>query len=330
MAGVRTSHVLVGLLCGVAANLIWGLAFLVPVLLPPSDSVEITLGRYLFYGVVSVGIAAFTGMAGLRGHNRRVWQTGMVFAFAGNLGYYFFLVQGVAHVGAPVTTVIIGTLPVTVALAGNWVRHESSFSRLLLPLGLIAVGLVLVNMTEVDWRTALGSRSVPAQVIGIGSALTALALWTWYGVANATFLKGHPEISSSAWSTLIGVNTLVLTLVALPVAGVAGGLRFGGVGALLSVLAGSLVLGVLVSWIGSLLWNRASGELPISVAGQLIVVETISGLTYVFVATARVPPPLEVAGVALLLSGVLLGIRRTRQAAPAPEQMATAVSDAAR
>src|SRR2546430_12022425 len=163
MAGVTMPRMLTGLVWGVAANLIWGLAFLVPRLLPAQDSVEITLGRYLFYGLLSAGIAGFTGASGLRGHSRRVWLTGLVFAFAGNLGYYFFLVQGVVHVGAPVTAVIIGTLPVTVALAGNWVRHESALSRLLLPLGLIAIGLLLVNVTEVDWRGAPGRRSRPAQ-----------------------------------------------------------------------------------------------------------------------------------------------------------------------
>ncbi len=321
----RGSTLAVGTLYGVSANLLWGLAFLVPVLLPASSSVAITVGRYLFYGVVSAGIVACTRGAGLRGLDRRVWATALVFAFAGNLGYYFFMVQGLVHAGAPATTVIIGTLPVTMALYGNWRRREFPFRRLLLPLGLIAAGLALVNLTEIDWRGVGGGRSLPAQALGITSALTALGLWTWFGVANAGFLKAHPEVSSGAWSTLVGVGTLVLVVVAAPALALTGGLTASAGGPTGGLVAGSLLLGVVVSWGGTLLWNRASGLLPVSVAGQLIVFETIFGLTYVFVARARVPPLTEVVGILVLITGVLIGIRRTRaQAERTPEAVSPA------
>lgn len=308
----RSPSLLVGVLSGVGANLIWGLAFLVPVLLPDSDAVALALGRYLVFGVVSVGILVVTRGAGLRGVGRQVWITATLFAFAGHLGYYFFLVQGITHAGAPITAVIIGTLPVTVAVTGNWVRREFPFSRLLLPLGFITVGLVLVNVTEVDWRSAFSGHSGVTWAIGVASALTALGLWTSYAVANAGFLRRHPEISSSTWSTLMGVCTLALSLVALPVAAVSGGVHVGGDGSILPLIIGSLVLGVLVSWVGTVLWNRSSGSVPISIAGQIVVVQVIAGLVYVFAWDGRMPPPWELAGIALLLGGVLLAIQRTR------------------
>jgi drug/metabolite transporter (DMT)-like permease len=62
---------------------------------------------------------------------------------------------------------------------------------------------------------------------------------------------------------------------------------------------------------GALLWNGASARLPTSLAGQLIVSETLSGLLYVFVADGRVPSAFEIAGILLVVSGVLVGIRRT-------------------
>ncbi|WP_431046888.1 DMT family transporter [Streptomyces sp. P1-3] len=320
---IQTPPLLIGVLCGISANLIWGLAFLIPVLFPASDAVALALGRYLFFGVVSVGIMIFTRGTGMRGLGRRVWFTAMAFAFAGHLGYYFFLVQGITHAGAPITTVIIGTLPVTVALTGNWVRKEFPFSRLLVPLGFITVGLVLVNLMEVDWGTALSGHDGTTWVIGIASALTALGLWTWYAVANANFLREHPEISSSAWSTLMGVCTLALSLVALPIAAVSGEVHTGRADSLLPMLIGSLVLGVLVSWVGTVLWNRSSGLVPISIAGQLAVVQVIAGLIYVFTWDGRMPPLLELAGIALLIGGVLLAIQRTRKTPPAPEAQLT-------
>lgn len=306
-----------GLLSGVGANLVWGLAFLLPVLLPDSDGVALALGRYLVFGLLSAALLAVTRGAGLRGLDREVWVTALVFAFAGHLGYYFFLVQGITHAGAPIATVIIGTLPVTVAVTGNLVRREFPFARLLLPLGLITVGLVLVNLVEVDRDEVFGGRSGLSWVVGVASALTALALWTAYAVANSTFLRRHPEISSSTWSTLMGAGTLVLSLLALPVAAVAGGVRVQG-DSVLPLVLGSLVLGVVVSWVGTVLWNRSSGTVPISIAGQLVVIQVIAGLLYVFSWEGRLPPLLELAGIAVLVAGVLLAIHRSRTRRPAP------------
>jgi drug/metabolite transporter (DMT)-like permease len=313
------SSLLVGVLCGIGANLFWGLAFLMPVLFPNSDAVALALGRYLVFGVLSVAIMIFRRGAGMRGLGRRVWLTAIVFAFAGHLGYYFFLVEGITHTGAPITTVILGTLPVTVALTGNWIRREFPFSRLLIPLGFITVGLVLVNLMEVDWRTAFSGHSGMNWVIGIVSALIALCLWTSYAVANAGFLRKHPEISSADWSTLMGMCTGALSLVALPIAAVFGGVHVEGTGTIFPLLIGSLVLGVLVSWVGTVLWNRSSGVVPISIAGQLVVVQAIAGLIYVFAWDGRVPPPLELVGIALIIGGVLLAIRRSRKTRPAVE-----------
>ncbi len=319
----QAPSLLIGVLCGVSANLIWGLAFLMPVLLPDADAVTLALGRYLVFGLVSLSIVIFTRGAGMRGLDRRIWFTGLAFAFAGHVGYYFFLVQGIRHTGAPITTVIIGTLPVTVAVTGNWVRKEFPFSRLLIPLGFITVGLVLVNLMEVDWDTALSGHDGTTWAIGLASALTALCLWTWYAVSNAAFLRRHPEIQPSTWSTLMGVCNLALSLLALPIAAMSGGVHIGGADSFVPLLIGSVVLGFLVSWVGTVLWNRSSGLVPISIAGQLVVIQVISGLIYVFTWDGRMPPPLELAGIALLIGGVLLALRRTRTTPPATEAKLT-------
>jgi drug/metabolite transporter (DMT)-like permease len=106
-------------------------------------------------------------------------------------------------------------------------------------------------------------------------------------------------------------------LVALPVATYSGAVHLGGADKILPLLLGALVLGVLVSWVGTLLWNRASGSVPISISGQLAVVQTIAGLAYGFAWFRRMPPPLELLGIALLIGGVLLAIQRTRKRPPA-------------
>ncbi|WP_444663701.1 DMT family transporter [Cellulomonas sp. CW35] len=311
-AGVR-----VGVACGVGANLVWGLAFLVPVVLPDAPTTALALGRYLAFGALSAVLLAATWRRALVGVGPQAWRTAMVFAVTGHLGYYALLVQGIRWAGAPIATVIIGLLPVSVAVTGNWLRREYPFSRLVAPLALIVCGLALVYAVELDWQSAVAGRSRGEWALGIAASLGALVLWTSYAVRNAQFVRANPQIASTTWSTLMGVGTFVLSLVALPVVAVTGGLRLDGPGEVGPVVAASLVLGVVVSWLGTVLWSRSSALTPISVAGQLAVVQVCAGLTYVFVWEGRVPPALELAGFALVVVGVLTVIDRARRA-PVP------------
>ncbi|MGW0517742.1 hypothetical protein [Crossiella sp. NPDC003009] len=67
---------------------------------------------------------------------------------------------------------------------------------------------------------AVGGRSLGEQLLGLGCAVLALAMWTWFGVANAQFLRAHPQISPADWSTLVGVATLGLSVLAGVVIGI--------------------------------------------------------------------------------------------------------------
>jgi drug/metabolite transporter (DMT)-like permease len=308
-----------GVVAGVATNLLWALALLVPVLLEEQSALALTLGRYAAYGILSVGIAFALPGDGVRRLRRREWGMALVFAAAGNVAYYFLFVLAIAHAGPAVAAGIIGALPVTVALYGNWRRREFPFGRLLSPIVLLVVGTILLNVAERGGAAGGSTYGTGERVAGIACALAALALWTWYAIANADFLKSRPTLRAGAWSTAIGIATLGLVLIALPtvlVSGAATGaletLRAGGSPMWWRFAAASVVLGVVVSWGGTLLWNRASERLPVALAGQLIVLETIAGMAYVFTAQHRMPSLLTVIGIIVLVLGVLLGIRRTR------------------
>ena len=308
-----------GVLAGVATNMLWALAIVMPVVLAEQSALALTLGRYTAYGLVSLAVIAVLRGDGVRSLRRREWGIALVFAAAGNVGYYFLFVLAVANAGAPLAAAIIGALPITVALYGNWRRREFPFGRLLWPIALLVTGLLLMNVAEWD---AGGVGAVPtagARIFGMLCALTALGLWTWYAIANAAFLKSHPLLRPGAWSTAIGVATLALVIGVLPFAllseagnAVLDSLTTGESSTIWRLIIGSLVLGVAVSWGGTLLWNIASERLPVALAGQLIVLETVAGMAYIFAIQRRVPSALALIGVALLVGGVLLGIRRTR------------------
>src|SRR6266851_1794854 len=113
------SRLTASLLAGTGAGLVWGLAFLVPALLPGWSAVAVTAGRYLAYGMLSLALFACQGRAAWR-LARQHWRAALAFAVTGNAGYYLLLVIGIQKIGAPVTDTIIGSIPVVVAVAGNW------------------------------------------------------------------------------------------------------------------------------------------------------------------------------------------------------------------
>ena len=68
MSGERGSMVL-GVLCGAAAGAFWGLVFLAPELARAFGPLELTIGRYLAYGLISAALIAprWRGLAGQLG-----------------------------------------------------------------------------------------------------------------------------------------------------------------------------------------------------------------------------------------------------------------------
>ena len=301
---------------GVGVNCAWGLSFLAPRLLPQIDPVLITAGRFVTYGLLSMAVLLGASRGGFRRFRPKDWLWALLFAFAGNVGYYLLVLMAVRLGGVTVPAVIIGTLPVTMAVYGGWSEGNLRVRRLALPLALILCGLVAMNL--VRFVGATSAAEYHTLWITIALSLVALASWTWYGVKNAEFVKAHPNIGETAWCSAVGTCTLMLSVALMPVlaafgvwsprAAVTGFADWRVVAAF--VLA-SLVLGVVISWLSTLLWNGVSRALPVSVSGQLVVFETLSSVLYVNLLDKSVPPVLEWIGLTSVVFGVLLGLRRT-------------------
>src|SRR5690242_7139860 len=114
----RSGGRLPGLAAGISGSLIWGSAFAVPVMLGGWNPVILTLGRYLVYGLLSV-ILLLLGGRDLRSVLREHWRAALFFAVAGNVGYYLLLVIAIKAAGAPLADMVIGAIPVVVAVTGN-------------------------------------------------------------------------------------------------------------------------------------------------------------------------------------------------------------------
>ncbi len=303
-----------GIIFALGACFVWGLIFIVPQFLEDFTSIEVAMGRYFFYGIASLAIFCREWLAGMCRYPRFVWIKAARLAVVASFGYYIWLVMALRYATPAVCALVLGISPIAIAFYGNWTQKECSYRSLMLPSFLILLGLVIINAPHLT-----ASESPYEFLLGIICSLMCLTSWSWYVVANSRFLKEHPEISGGEWSSMLGVTTLgwvgVFGLVfGLLPTGQIDMQKFMHLDAsLMTFLVGCAILGLVCSWVGAFLWNRASFYLPVSLAGQLTIFETIFGLVFVFMLEQRLPPPTELGGIMLLLGAVIYGIRQSGQ-----------------
>lgn len=300
-----------GILFALSACFIWGLIFIVPQFMTGFSPLEIALGRYAFYSLISLPIFLHKKMQGTCRYGLQIWIKALGLSLLPSFAYYIFVVLSLRYSTPAICAMILGISPITTAFYGNWKRKECTFKSLILPSVLVLIGLVIINVPSV-----LSTQSPSTYMLGLGCAFIALASWSWYVVTNAQFLKNNPEVKSSDWATVIGVATSFWVLL------------FGAVfiffasesfelqkytifsESLAHFLVGTWILGLFCSWVGGTFWNRASTQLPVSLAGQLTIFETIFGLIFVYAFNQHLPPLFECIGIVFLLAAIICGIQR--------------------
>lgn len=310
-----------GVSFALAAGLMWGLVFVGPLLLPEYPATLQSFGRYLAFGLIALPLGWFDRDK-LRQLTRADWLEALKLALVGNVVYYLFLASSIQRAGGPLPTMIIGTLPVVIAVTsklrraapGARVEAPLAWRRLLPSLLLIGAGIALVNHVELEQLKADPNADLARYALGALLAVGAVACWTWYPLRNADWLRAHADRPPSTWATAQGIATLPLALLGYlgwwawsALAGDGFPMPFGPrPGAFIALM---FAVGLLASWLGTLCWNEASQRLPTTLVGQLIVFETLSALAYAFMLRGRMPEPATLAGIALLVAGVLWALR---------------------
>ncbi len=299
------------------AGLMWGLVFVGPLLLPEYPAAMQSFGRYLAFGLIALPLA-WMDRRRLSQFTRSDWLAALELALVGNIVYYLFLASAIQRAGGPVPTMIIGTLPVVIALVSN--RRDAArdgrqpWRRLVPSLALIGAGIALVNHVEMARSEAAGDMDLPRHLLGAALALVAVACWTWYPLRNADWLRAHPDRSPRTWATAQGVATLPLAVL-----GYAAWWTWSHVthdpfpmplGPRPAFFVGLMAaIGLFSSWLGTLAWNEASQRLPTRIAGQLIVFETLAALSYALLLRGTAPPVALGIGVGLLVAGVVWALK---------------------
>jgi drug/metabolite transporter (DMT)-like permease len=318
-----------------AAGLLWGLVFVAPLLLPDYPALLLSAARYLAFGLIALPLA-WWDRAALAQLSRADWLEALKLSLVGNLLYYAFLAAAIQRAGGPLPTVIIGTLPVVIAIATNWRDRRRAAARAVatgaapgaatgadtpLPwrrlapsLLLLGAGIALVNHTELGRLRTSADADLARYALGGLLAVGAVACWTWYPIRNADWMRAHPGRSARAWATAQGLATLPAAALAFA--------AFWGWSALTQpawpmplgpaperFLGLMFAIGLFGSWLGTLCWNAASQRLPTTLAGQLIVFETLAALSYAWILRGQGPDVPALAGVALLVAGVVWALR---------------------
>lgn len=295
-----------GIVLALSACFIWGLIFVIPQYMGSFSPIEIAIGRYTFFGILSLCLLLKARLKGACNYSLSVWTKAFLLSFLS--GYYLWVVLGIRYASPEICALVLGISPVTIAFWGNWKEKEGNFKRLILPSILILIGLILINAPHIIMEES------SKYIWGLVFSFISLISWSAYAVYNSRYLKRNPQIVSSDWATIQGVVTFSWVMI-----GCIAWSLFGGEPDLqkyltwnhdtISFYVGCAVLGLLCSWVGAFLWNKATIHLPISLAGQLMIFETIFGVIFVYTINQQLPSLMEFSGIILLLSAVFYGIQ---------------------
>ncbi|WP_018151578.1 DMT family transporter [Leeia oryzae] len=295
------SKTLTGILAGLATGALWGLVFAAPMLTTDTPGLAISLGRYAVYALFCVFILLGKRKTSLWPLFRQHYKTAILFGLLGNSLYYSLVVWSVKWSNPAIPSLLVGTAPIWLALTDAF-RHKGHglLSTLAMPLLAIITGLVLINLEGLH---AGHAGSAMTFLIGVLFAVGAVTSWSTYAILNTRFLKKHPDISGADWSTLIGLGTGISLLFFLPL------FDRQTIQHLLHpdtrLLIIWITLGIGSTWVATWLWNIASQNLTLGLAGQLIISETLFALLYAALLSQTWPAQMALLAIACFVFGVL-------------------------
>ena len=207
---------------------------------------------------------------------------------------------------------------------GSHGEHRFSWARLVPSLVLIAGGL----LRQCRSGCALQAEgALTAYLGGAALAIVANAAWTWYPIHNARWLNAARQHTSTTWATARASPRCRLRQ---------SGCAFAAVvaphwrSALSQSLSGAGAAQVLAADDGDRLLRVMARHHAVEyreqkhadgVDRQLIVFETLAALAYAYLVYQRSPSGFEIAGIVLLVLGVIVGAGRWRHGvarAPGP------------
>ncbi|MGK9052647.1 DMT family transporter [Neorhizobium petrolearium] len=294
---------LLGIIAGLTTCALWGLTFIAPRAVAPFTAWDLTIARYGIFGLACLLLMAHRRFRPIGFAPSRL-LIGLLLGGAGYVGYFISAAFAVQLAGAAIPPVVIGTMPVFLAIIANVRDRSVPWKALALPLTLIAIGVAIVNAATISTADLADTPSI---ILGVLASSVALAIWIAYGLANAAVMRSADAPDGLQWTGLQGIGAAIGSLLLLPLASfdladmasASETARF---------IAWALAMGLAGSWFATWYWVIASRRLPLALAAQLIVAETVFGLAYGFMFEGRFPSIAEAIGAVMQFAGVCSAI----------------------
>jgi drug/metabolite transporter (DMT)-like permease len=302
------SMIVQGVAFAVIATLCWACNFIAPYVLHGHSIADFMLVRFIMAGVLGALVLPFYRRQ-LRGLKPSQWLTGMALGALGYLAYSSCIAGGVIYGGPLMIAAFIGAVPVLQALLGNAQNRSLRWGQLAMPLGLLCLGLVLINLQVLTDSPAANTHLWT----GLAFSLGAVLLWLSFSVVNQSSVERLHTGATGAWTCLMMIGAGLAALLLTPLAWSHDLLRLPAQGFAtpdaLKLYASAALIALLSSVIGAWAWNHASRRLPMVLSGQLIALEsffaTVLGLAF----HGRAPSLIEATGLVLILFGAVCSVR---------------------
>jgi len=292
----------IGLIAGLTTGALWGLAFVSPRAVAPFTAWDLTLVRYVIFGITSALLMIMPRFRPVMSGRRLV--AGLLLGSFGNIGYFLSAAYAVQFAGAVLPLLIIGTSPVVLSVIANMREKAVAWRHLVLPLVLVLAGILVAHAgMPVETHAVTGDRAS----LGIFAALCALFMWVIYGLGNAEVLRAPDAPDTLGWTGLQGIGAAAGSLLLIPLLG----LPQPEAPTSLDVQRFAmwvLMMSIFGSWVATWCWMVASHRLPMVLTALLIVGETGFGLLYGLIFEQRLPTAHETAGIVLQLAGVVTAV----------------------
>jgi drug/metabolite transporter (DMT)-like permease len=311
-----------GLVAAVLAAVSWSLGFIVPFVIGPYSLFDFALVEFLFSGLMSLCLL-WRHAAAVRRLRLADWLAAGTLGLIGYVSYFLAVMGAAVYAGPVVAPAFVGLVPVVLAIAGNLRQRTVAWRSLALPLSLATAGLLLVNGSGL---LKTGEPAGKSLWFGIALALVAVSCWTLYGMLNQSALAKRPHIDAGVWAALMMAGAGLSMLMFFPLGSHFGWFMIPRLGLTWNLAAPMLLwaagLALCANIGGAMAWTFASQRLPVALAAQMITMEPASGTVLGLLIHRRWPGAADVAGMVLLLIGVLIAIRIFAQPAPVASEPA--------
>lgn len=298
-----------GVLAAIFATFSWALNFVTPYVTGGYTAYDFISLRFLFSGAIGV-VFILVYRAEVFGLGWRDVLLAFCLGFIGYVGYFACIMGGVIFAGPVITPAFLGLVPILLAILGNTTRKTLPWTKLSIPLGLAAGGLLLTNFGAFTRPADPPGRSL---AIGMLFSIGAVTLWLIFAQLNQIALEKRANLHMGAWTGLMMLGAGVGIVIFLPL-GVGldvfnfPALGFGWASAG-HLYLWAFALACVSSVAGAWAWNVASRLLPMVLTGQLISVETLFATAFGLIAQHRLPTLYELSGILMVMAGAVMAVR---------------------